>query len=171
MYHGFGSVAEMSASDCIDEINSSGADLLVAALGAKKGQMWLLRNHRTLRIPIRAHLGATLNFQAGTVRRAPSVVRKLGLEWLWRIKEEPHLWSRYGHDGIVLLRLALTRVLPFTILTHWLRWRLRANCQDLSIYQVEGDDSITLVLSGAPIDLQMHKIRMCFGSAGSRNRH
>jgi N-acetylglucosaminyldiphosphoundecaprenol N-acetyl-beta-D-mannosaminyltransferase len=42
-------------------------------------------------------------------------MRKLGLEWLWRIKEEPHLWARYWHDGLVLLRLLCLRVLPLVI--------------------------------------------------------
>ena len=53
------------------------------------------------------HLGATINFQAGTVKRAPYTIQKLGLEWLWRIKEEPYLWRRYFHDGSVLLNLLL----------------------------------------------------------------
>src|SRR5262249_47191044 len=78
---GFGTVEEMSRDDLIQEINSSGADFLVASLGAKKGQLWLRRNHDRLQVPIRAHLGATLNFQAGTVKRAPLIMRKLGVEW------------------------------------------------------------------------------------------
>ena len=39
-------------------------------------------------------------------------MQKWGFEWLWRIKEEPHLWRRYWHDGTVLLRLLLTQVVP-----------------------------------------------------------
>ena len=53
----------------ISEINASDADFLVVALGAKKGQSWLRRNHGRLTIPVRAHLGATMNFYAGTVTR------------------------------------------------------------------------------------------------------
>ena len=68
---GFGTIDDLSQDRFIDGINSSGADFLVVALGAEKGQLWLLRNHYRLRIPIRAHLGATINFQAGTVKRAP----------------------------------------------------------------------------------------------------
>jgi N-acetylglucosaminyldiphosphoundecaprenol N-acetyl-beta-D-mannosaminyltransferase len=101
-YPGFCSAEEMSGYDIIDHINSSGADFLVASLGNQKGQSWLQRNHHRLLIPVRAHLGATLNFQAGTVRRAPPIMRKCGLEWLWRIKEEPYLWRRYWNDGRVL---------------------------------------------------------------------
>ena len=119
-YPGFCSAEEMSRNDIIDRINSSGADFLVVALGSQKGNLWLQRNHHRLRIPVRAHFGATLNFQAGTVARAPSVMQKLGLEWLWRIKEEPYLWKRYWNDGRAMLRLLLTHVLPFVFWTWWL---------------------------------------------------
>jgi N-acetylglucosaminyldiphosphoundecaprenol N-acetyl-beta-D-mannosaminyltransferase len=149
---GFCSAEEMSRDDIIDHINSSGADFLVAALGSQKGQLWLQRNHHRLRIPVRAHLGATLNFQAGTIRRAPPVMRKLGLEWLWRIKEEPYLWRRYWNDGRIMLRLLFTRVLPFAFWTWWLRLGHERR-EDLTISQAHGPETITLSLSG-PADAQ-----------------
>jgi N-acetylglucosaminyldiphosphoundecaprenol N-acetyl-beta-D-mannosaminyltransferase len=149
-YPGFCSAEEMSRDDIIDRVNSSGADFLIAALGNQKGQLWLRRNHERLLIPIRAHLGATLNFQAGTVRRAPPAVRKLGLEWLWRIKEEPYLWKRYWNDGTAMLGLLLTRVLPFAFWTWWLR-RGFDRAGELIISEVVGPETVTLSLSG-PID-------------------
>jgi N-acetylglucosaminyldiphosphoundecaprenol N-acetyl-beta-D-mannosaminyltransferase len=87
----------------------------VVSLGAKKAQSWLVRNAGKLRIPIRAHLGAWVNFEAGALKRAPVTMRNLGLEWLWRIKEEPTLWKRYWHDGLILLQLLCLRVLPLVI--------------------------------------------------------
>jgi N-acetylglucosaminyldiphosphoundecaprenol N-acetyl-beta-D-mannosaminyltransferase len=147
LYPGFCSAEEMSRDDIIDNINSSGADFLVASLGAQKGQLWLQRNHRRLSIPVRAHLGASLNFQAGTIRRAPLIMRKLGLEWLWRIKEEPYLWRRYWNDGRVLLHLLLTHVLPFAFWTSWLRLRYERS-EDLIITRAYGRETVTLSLSG-----------------------
>ena len=136
-YPGFGSLEDMSRKDLIHKINSSNADFLVVALGGKKGQSWLQRNQYRLSIPVRAHLGAVINFQAGTVRRAPPFMRKLGLEWLWRIKEEPYLWRRYWNDGWVLLRLLFTRVLPLIVWT-----QLHSGYgQDLVIKRVDGDES------------------------------
>src|SRR5207249_9925712 len=67
MNPGFGSVDTMSTKEIIDEINGSNADFLAVALSATKGQAWLLQNHHRLRVPIRAHLGATVNFLGGTV--------------------------------------------------------------------------------------------------------
>jgi N-acetylglucosaminyldiphosphoundecaprenol N-acetyl-beta-D-mannosaminyltransferase len=139
---GFGNVDELSADRFIDQINASGADFLVAALGARKGQLWLKRNHLRLRIPIRAHLGATINFQAGTVTRAPRVMQKLGLEWLWRIKEEPALFWRYWHDGTVLLRLLRTRVLPLAISERWQRLWADRTRHDFVIVHVENDPTV-----------------------------
>jgi N-acetylglucosaminyldiphosphoundecaprenol N-acetyl-beta-D-mannosaminyltransferase len=114
---GFGSVEEMSDPATLDAINASGADFLVVALGARKGQAWILRNLDRLRIPVVSHLGAVVNFVAGTVARAPGLVGKLGLEWLWRIKEEPGLWRRYWQDGIGFLSYLLRHGLPALILS------------------------------------------------------
>ena len=147
-YPGFGSAEEMSRDDIIDQVNASGADFLVASLSSRKGQLWLQRNHHRLRIPVRAHLGATLNFQAGTVRRAPPMMRKLALEWLWRIKEEPYLWRRYWNDGWAMLRLLSTHVLPFAFWTWWLRRRHEQRSEDLIITQADGLETVTLSLSG-----------------------
>ena len=130
---GFGTVEELSQDQHIDQINSSGADFLVAALGAKKGQLWLLRNHDRLRVPVRAQLGATINYQVGTVKRAPLTLQKLGFEWLWRVWQEPQLWKRYRDDGIVFLRLLATHVIPLALKARSLRRKARRIPLDLVI--------------------------------------
>ena len=163
---GFGNVDELSPDRFFDQMNSSNADLLIAALGAKKGQLWLQRNHQRLRIPIRAHLGAVINFQAGTVKRAPHLMQKFGLEWLWRIKEEPSLWRRYWHDGGVLLRLVLTRVLPLAVGAHWLRLRAaHGGRHDFVIVKAQNDLMVTLRLSGYATARQVPKAIACFREA------
>lgn len=112
---GFGSIQEMSSPAAIARINDSGADFLVVALGAKKGQAWIQHNLRQIKAPLVSHLGAVVNFIAGTVSRAPVWAQKTGLEWAWRIKEEPKLWRRYWDDGVALLGLLVSRVLPCAI--------------------------------------------------------
>ncbi len=107
---GFGTVPEMSTPEVHATINRSGADFLIVALPAKKGQMWILSNLSRLAPPIVANLGAVVNFVAGTVVRAPLRWQRLGLEWLWRIRQEPQLWRRYLHDGRSLLGLLVTQV-------------------------------------------------------------
>ncbi len=109
---GFGSVEQMSDQATIERINASGADFLVVSLGAAKGQAWIEHNLSRLNTPVVSHLGAVVNFVAGTLKRAPKWVRRTGFEWLWRVKEEPHLWKRYFVDGCVFLRLLAWHVLP-----------------------------------------------------------
>jgi N-acetylglucosaminyldiphosphoundecaprenol N-acetyl-beta-D-mannosaminyltransferase len=112
---GFGSVEDMSSAASVDRINASSADFVVVALGARKGQAWIERNRGRLSAPVISHLGAVVGFVAGSVKRAPTWMQKTGLEWLWRIKEEPDLWRRYFGDGLALARLLITRVLPYAI--------------------------------------------------------
>ena len=112
---GFGSVEDMSDDATIERINASGADFIVVALGAKKGQAWIERNRNRLAPPLISHLGAVINFVAGNVTRAPWLLQRLGLEWLWRIKEEPALWRRYASDGMAWLHLLCRHVLPSLI--------------------------------------------------------
>lgn len=107
---GHGDVDSMSSAETIAQINATKPDFVLVALGAAKGQDWIERNQDRLDAPVIAHLGAVIDFVAGTVRRAPVWMRRTGLEWLWRIFAEPRLWSRYWKDGRSLLRLARGRL-------------------------------------------------------------
>lgn len=111
---GFGSVEEMSPQHVIDQINESEADMVVVALGAKRGQAWIDYNQDRLNAPVLTHLGAVVNFVAGTVARAPLWMQKSGLEWVWRIWEERSLLQRYWADGMAFLRLLRTSVGPYS---------------------------------------------------------
>jgi N-acetylglucosaminyldiphosphoundecaprenol N-acetyl-beta-D-mannosaminyltransferase len=150
LYPGFGAVENMSTDAFIDAINASDARFLVASLGAQKGQSWLLKNHHRLRIPVRSHLGAAINFQAGLLKRAPLFVRRFGFEWLWRIKEEPHLWRRYLQDGLVLLKLMLTSVVPLALGAVW-RWAFLANDVDFDVSFDDGQVK-TIKLAGYALE-------------------
>jgi exopolysaccharide biosynthesis WecB/TagA/CpsF family protein len=114
---GFGSLEDLCAPEYLDPIRASGADLLVVSISVLKGQAWIERNRVQLHVPVVSYLGAVVNFVAGTVRRAPVWMRRVGLEWLWRIKEEPALRRRYGANAITYARLIVTRVLPY----RWVR--------------------------------------------------
>jgi N-acetylglucosaminyldiphosphoundecaprenol N-acetyl-beta-D-mannosaminyltransferase len=160
---GFGSVEDLSGPDVIDAINGSKADFLAVGLNAQKGQAWLLRNHHRLTVPVRMQLGAALNFEAGTIERAPAFLRARGLEWLWRIKEEPRLWSRYWRNLCVLLYLLPACVLPQAILLLWNRWCRRD--QGLLIRRHQEGKSIVLILSGAAISAHVGRITAWFSSA------
>lgn len=157
---GFGSVDDLSSEDVIRTINASQADFLVVALGAAKGQAWLARNHDRLQVPIRSHFGAAINIQAGVIDRAPQKLQASGFEWLWRIKEEPPLWRRYWHDGKVLLRLLVSRILPLAVEACWARAKRRQN--SLQITNTADQQTVTFRLSGAASAINVGKAIACF---------
>jgi N-acetylglucosaminyldiphosphoundecaprenol N-acetyl-beta-D-mannosaminyltransferase len=112
---GFGSIESMSIPSILESINKTAPDLLAVSVGARKGLLWLSRNEHLLTAPIICNLGATINFVAGNVRRAPARFQRYGLEWLWRIKEEPQLYVRYALDLATLLSVLIREILPCMI--------------------------------------------------------
>ena len=118
---GFGTVEQMSSTENLKRINAAAADFVIVALGAKKGQAWIRRNLGRINAPVVSHLGAVVNFAAQTLARAPLWMQRMGLEWAWRIKEEPGLWRRYANDGLALFSLLAWRVLPNAL--YALVWR------------------------------------------------
>lgn len=109
---GFGDIAEISADPVIDAINAAKPDFLIVALGAAKGQEWIDANLDRLDAPVVAHLGAVVDFTAGSIARAPLFFRRAGLEWAWRIAAEPSLWRRYWNDACALASIVFTRLPP-----------------------------------------------------------
>lgn len=82
--------------------------LLFAALGQPKGELWLQENCRALGVPVCAQVGASLDFAAGRVKRAPHWVQRLGLEWAYRLYREPsRLFLRYARNGLFILRMCI----------------------------------------------------------------
>ncbi len=105
---GFGSVQDMSSGQLISQINKTEPDLLLVALGAKKGMAWITHNRDSLsNVKVVSHLGATINFLAETVKRAPKWMQHCGVEWVWRIFQEPKLFHRYYSDAKKIVYLFL----------------------------------------------------------------
>ena len=145
---GFGSVADMSGDDLIQRIEKSGADFLLVALSAQKAQAWIMHNRSRVTVPVICNMGAVVNFEAGTVRRAPVWLQRTGLEWVWRIKEEPMLWRRYWRDGKACLRLAILQLLPYMV---WLRLHRPTDREQPVIqYQHDAQGSHVRIIGAVP---------------------
>ena len=164
---GFGSVEQLSSPEILNRINASGADFLIVALGAQKGQAWLLRNHEQIKVPVRAHFGAVIGFQSGTIKRAPAVVRKLGCEWLWRVKEEPYLFSRYWKDGCTFLKLMISKVAPLILINAANRVR---GSEDLAMSSHSLDNHIHVALTGTATDANLHRVETELWAATERGK-
>jgi N-acetylglucosaminyldiphosphoundecaprenol N-acetyl-beta-D-mannosaminyltransferase len=155
---GFGDLASMSTDEIRGEINRTAPELLVVSLGAGKGQRWILQNMDHLEVPVVSHLGAVVNFVAGTVSRAPKWVQRLNGEWFWRILQERSLFSRYWNDGRRLLGIVLRDLLP---LSRWLKQHA-PTAAALAAARLElrrGDEGSTLVLEGAWCDSNATPLR------------
>ena len=80
----------------VSRINASGADILWVALGAPKQELWAALNRDRVRVPVIACVGAAFEIIAGNFSRAPLLLQKAGLEWAWRLSQDPaRLWRRY----------------------------------------------------------------------------
>lgn len=83
-------------------------DLLLVALGCPKQDLFLMRHLNDLHCKVGIGVGASLDFLAGSVRRAPAALQRLGLEWAFRMLQEPRrLGSRYARDLAFLVLAAL----------------------------------------------------------------
>jgi N-acetylglucosaminyldiphosphoundecaprenol N-acetyl-beta-D-mannosaminyltransferase len=73
----------------IDEINSLQPNVLFVAMGAPKQEKWIYHNMHRLKVDVAAGQGGTFDYEAGRIKRAPKVIQKIGIEWLWRLILQP----------------------------------------------------------------------------------
>jgi N-acetylglucosaminyldiphosphoundecaprenol N-acetyl-beta-D-mannosaminyltransferase len=90
----------------VGRIRAARPHLLFVAFGQPKGEIWLHQNCQALGVPVSVQLGASLDFIAGRVSRSPRWLQRLGLEWAYRLYQEPgRLFFRYAHNATFLLRM------------------------------------------------------------------
>ena len=101
---------EKDEAECerlLEMIRQSPANVLVVGVGAPKQEKWIAKYRDQLpSIDIFLAVGAAIDFEAGNKPRAPELLSKLGLEWLYRLATEPNrLWKRYLLDDFPFLWL------------------------------------------------------------------
>lgn len=86
----------------VERINHSKAEVLFVAFGAPKQERWISRNFGKLKtIHVAMGIGGAFDFLAGTKKRAPAWMRKIGLEWLYRLMKEPKRVRRIVNATVV----------------------------------------------------------------------
>ncbi len=99
----FRNLTEDEDEEIINMINKSGADLVWIGLGAPKQEKWMYE-HRDKINGLMLGVGAGFDFHAGTLNRAPEEFQKMGLEWLYRLMQDPvRLFKRYFITNIKFL--------------------------------------------------------------------
>lgn len=106
-----GYFSDAEAPAVCEEIRASRADLLFVAMGSPKKEYFLGRFGPTLGVPFVMGVGGAIDVAAGHTRRAPKMWQTLGLEWLYRMVQEPRrLARRYITTNVSFLRLVLREV-------------------------------------------------------------
>jgi exopolysaccharide biosynthesis WecB/TagA/CpsF family protein len=104
--HGYGPKRDA----VVDLVNQSGADILLVALGNPTQERWISTHSSQLQPRLVIGVGAFLDFVAGRFPRAPTILRRLRLEWLYRLALEPkRLLRRYSVDAACFLYFAWSR--------------------------------------------------------------
>jgi N-acetylglucosaminyldiphosphoundecaprenol N-acetyl-beta-D-mannosaminyltransferase len=92
----------------LDQIRIASPDYLFVALPSPKKEYWLAENLPELGVPFSMGVGGSFDVLAGKTRRAPRVIQQAGMEWFWRLIQEPRrMWRRYlvGNTKFVILVL------------------------------------------------------------------
>lgn len=92
----------------LQRIKDSAPDIVWIGLGAPKQELWMREHWEALKPAILMGVGAAFDFHAGSVRRAPGIYTRLGLEWAYRLCKEPRrLWKRYLVTNTLFIRFLL----------------------------------------------------------------
>jgi len=95
----FRPLSEKDNAEIVRRIRASKPDMLFVAFGCPKAEKWIAKHYHELSVPVAMGVGATIDFLAGRVKRAPHWMQHSGTEWLYRLSQEPRrLFKRYAND-------------------------------------------------------------------------
>lgn len=90
----------------INMIKDANVDILFVGLGAPKQEKWISKYKEEYKVPLSLGVGATFDFIAGNIKRAPKWMQNAGLEWFWRFIQEPRrLFRRYFIEDIKFFKI------------------------------------------------------------------
>lgn len=90
--------------EIVAAIRASNADVVLVALGAPRQEAWIARNMAATGATVALGVGGLFDYYSGRIPRAPVWMRRLNLEWLFRLAQEPgRLWRRYVVGNVVFL--------------------------------------------------------------------
>ena len=78
----------------VERVSAAQPDILLVAYGAPAQERWIQRHAAALGVPIAIGVGGTFDYIAGRAKRAPRWLRRIGLEWVYRLVHEPWRWRR-----------------------------------------------------------------------------
>lgn len=129
-HHGFFRAEQ--EEEIIERINRSHAQILLVGLGVPRQEKWISHNLSNLKVPVCWCVGALFDYYSLRIRRAPVLLKKIGLEWAFRLALEPkRLWRRYVVGNFIFLfRLFAALILDTAFISlgwigaYWIRYAL-----------------------------------------------
>ena len=110
--HRDGYFAESESKEVAQEIRDSSADILLVAISSPKKEIFLRDWRKFMNVPVCHGVGGSFDILAGTTKRAPSWVQRCGMEWLYRLIQEPRrMWKRYLITNTIFVILSLKAIL------------------------------------------------------------
>jgi len=107
----FRALTESEVSEIVTRINVTGAEIVWVGLSTPKQERWIAAVRARLSARVVLSVGAAFDFHTGRVRQAPEWMQARGLEWLFRLSQEPRrLWRRYAYNNPRFLWLALLQL-------------------------------------------------------------
>jgi exopolysaccharide biosynthesis WecB/TagA/CpsF family protein len=91
-HHGY--VGTEADEDLIAAINASGAGILLVGMGVPHQEKWIARHRDRINVPVLMGVGGLFDYYSGSIPRAPKMVRAIGMEWVWRLAQEPRRLAR-----------------------------------------------------------------------------
>jgi len=96
----------------VDEIRKSKPDILFVAMPTPKKENFLAKWHNYINVPVCHGVGGSFDVLAGLTKRAPFWMQKSGLEWLYRVIQEPRrMWRRYLITNTIFIKLSLQAII------------------------------------------------------------
>lgn len=141
----YASLVDMDHEDINKRITEAKPDILLVGFGCPKQEKWINMNYQHIGVPVSIGVGATVDFIAGKVSRAPQWMRNSGLEWFYRLIKEPRrMWKRYVKD-IVVFTFAMIKY------RRYIKWR--GNRSDSSVTNTEEINSQSISEKGTSLEL------------------
>jgi N-acetylglucosaminyldiphosphoundecaprenol N-acetyl-beta-D-mannosaminyltransferase len=107
----FRAMTAQEDAEIIQKLNASGAGIVLVSLGCPKQERWMAEHQNKVNM-VMIGLGGAFPVFAGIYRRPPQLVQRLGLEWFYRLVQEPkRLWKRYADTIPVFVWLAIKQIL------------------------------------------------------------
>ena len=101
-----------ATDEIIEKINASNADILFVGLGFPKQERFVADNLSKLDVPVKIAVGGSFDVLSGMIQRAPKWMQNLGLEWAWRLIQEPYRIVRMALIPVYLIQLFWLELFP-----------------------------------------------------------